>query len=221
MSDIDEKDESLGTASRRDFSKFYDVCIFAVLLILCMFGSYLLLFTDNDTNVTNRLYNDRFHDPIEQSIGVAILKPIFVSIFQRVSTPAADADSLINGSGTYNERLVVVRPNNWMIYTADGINFHYITNNVNHSLSRCTVSNSLNAISYRLRKLNEKQDFVSDKLKFSCVNYTMDQLVRIFGSFAYRTDIDMTDYFDKNKRTNAPLFTVESILDFLIANALL
>lgn len=197
-----------------------DLTIFVVLLVLVIIGLYMLVFVDKDTNVTSKLYENRFYQPIEQSIGVALLKPIVVSIFQRVSTSAADAAAIANGIEQYNERLVVVRPDNWLIYTYDGVNFQYVTNNINSKLSKCVLPNTLNAVNYRLKKINEKDDYVSEKLKFSCINYTMDQLVRIFGSYSYKTDIDLTDYFDKDKRPNAPLFTVESVLSFLVANSL-
>lgn len=160
----------------------------------------------------------RFLDPMNELIGVALLRPVVVSVFERASVSAAG--NVGEDDTSYNERLVVVRPNNWLIYTVNGVTFNYITNNVNQAVSKCTMPNALNAVEYRLRSLDEAADYTADRLKFSCVNYTTDQLIKIFGSYAQRTDIDMTDYFDKEKRSDAPMFTVENVLQFLVHNDL-
>lgn len=184
-----------------------------IILLLFLLGAILYLTFSSSLSV-NKFVQDDFLQPMNELIGVALLRPVVVSIFERVGLRANTDDNM------YNERLVVVRPNNWLIYTVNGIAFNYITNNVNKSASKCTTPNSLNAVEYRLRALDETVQSI-DRLRFSCVNYTLDQLVRIFGSYAQRTDIDMTDYFDSEKRQDAPRFTVENVLQFLVHNALI
>lgn len=185
---------------------------FVLVLLLFFLVSSILFLIFNSSLSLNRVVQSDFLDPMNELIGVALLRPMVVSVFERASASEDESQ--------YNERLVVVRPNNWLIYTVNGITFNYITNNVNKAVSKCTTPNALNAVEYRLRAVDESDDYTIDRLRFSCVNYSVDQLVKIFGSYAQRTDIDMTDYFDKDKRSDAPMFTVENVLQFLVLNAL-
>lgn len=187
---------------------------FVLVLILFFLVSSILFLIFSSSLSLNHVVQSDFLDPMNELIGVALLRPMVVSVFERVSAAASEDQS------RYNERLIVVRPNNWLIYTVNGITFNYITNNVNKAVSKCTTPNALNAVEYRLRTVDEAADYTIDRLRFSCVNYSVDQLVKIFGSYAQRTDIDMTDYFDKEKRSDAPMFTVENVLQFLVLNAL-
>lgn len=126
----------------------------------------------------------------------------------------------------YPERLVIIQPQNWLVYTNNGITFYYITSNVSLSASRCDPSNSVSTIEFRLQTLEEVYDSTklsadkSGRLKIACVNYTFDQLIRIFGSSADKTVYDFSDFFDATKVTNAPKVTVDEILDILIHNGL-
>lgn len=187
-----------------------------ILLLFFLVGTILFLVFTSGLSL-NKVVQSDFLDPMNELIGVALLRPVVVSVFERASVSAAGS---VGEDTSYNERLVVVRPNNWLIYTVNGVTFNYITNNVNQAVSKCTMPNALNAVEYRLRSLDEAADYTADRLKFSCVNYTTDQLIKIFGSYAQRTDIDMTDYFDKEKRSDAPMFTVENVLQFLVHNDL-
>lgn len=188
-----------------------------ILLLFFLVGTILFLVFTSGLSL-NKVVRSDFLDPMNELIGVALLRPVVVSVFERASVSAAG--NVGEDDTSYNERLVVVRPNNWLIYTVNGVTFNYITNNVNQAVSKCTMPNALNAVEYRLRSLDEAADYTADRLKFSCVNYTTDQLIKIFGSYAQRTDIDMTDYFDKEKRSDAPMFTVENVLQFLVHNDL-
>lgn len=188
-----------------------------ILLLFFLVGTILFLVFTSGLSL-NKVVQSDFLDPMNELIGVALLRPVVVSVFERASVSAAG--NIGEDDTSYNERLVVVRPNNWLIYTVNGVTFNYITNNVNQAVSKCTMPNALNAVEYRLRSLDEAADYTADRLKFSCVNYTTDQLIKIFGSYAQRTDIDMTDYFDKEKRSDAPMFTVENVLQFLVHNDL-
>ena len=188
-----------------------------ILLLFFLVGTILFLVFTSGLSL-NKVVQSDFLDPMNELIGVALLRPVVVSVFERASVSAAG--NVGEDDTSYNERLVVVRPNNWLIYTVNGVTFKYITNNVNQAVSKCTMQNALNAVEYRLRSLDEAADYTADRLKFSCVNYTTDQLIKIFGSYAQRTDIDMTDYFDKEKRSDAPMFTVENVLQFLVHNDL-
>lgn len=187
-----------------------------ILLLFFLVGTILFLVFTSGLSL-NKVVQSDFLDPMNELIGVALLRPVVVSVFERASVSTAGN---VGDDTSYNERLVVVRPNNWLIYTVNGVTFNYITNNVNQAVSKCTMPNALNAVEYRLRSLDEAADYTADRLKFSCVNYTTDQLIKIFGSYAQRTDIDMTDYFDKEKRSDAPMFTVENVLQFLVHNDL-
>ena len=188
-----------------------------ILLLFFLVGTILFLVFTSGLSL-NKVVQSDFLDPMNELIGVALLRPVVGSVCERASVSAAG--NVGEDDTSYNERLVVVRPNNWLIYTVNGVTFNYITNNVNQAVSKCTMPNALNAVEYRLRSLDEAADYTADRLKFSCVNYTTDQLIKIFGSYAQRTDIDMTDYFDKEKRSDAPMFTVENVLQFLVHNDL-
>ena len=188
-----------------------------ILLLFFLVGTILFLVFTSGLSL-NKVVQSDFLDPMNELIGVALLRPVVVSVFERASVSAAG--NVGEDDTSYNYLFFVIRPNNSLIYTVNGVTFNYITNNVNQAVSKCTMPNALNAVEYRLRSLDEAADYTADRLKFSCVNYTTDQLIKIFGSYAQRTDIDMTDYFDKEKRSDAPMFTVENVLQFLVHNDL-
>lgn len=210
---MNEKKENKLVLSAMQYTPKSSTTFVLVLLLFFLVSSILFLIFSSSLSLNHVVQSD-FLDPMNELIGVVLLRPMVVSVFERVSASAFDDQS------HYNERLIVVHPNNWLIYTVNGITFNYITNNVNNAVSKCTTPNALNAVEYRLRTVDESADYTIDRLRFSCVNYSVDQLVKIFGSYAQRTDIDMTDYFDKEKRSDAPMFTVENVLQFLVLNAL-
>lgn len=197
-------------------------------LIACLVGVVLLVlwsavrgFCGTDKSPLAQSVETDFRRPIEQTLNLAVTSPLTVSIFERsnVGVQPPGNKFAIYEMDSYNERLIVIRPNNWLVYTFNGITFHYIVNNVNRNRTRCKTANGLNAIEYRLRTRgeNNKKSFAYD-LRFTCVHYTLDQLVRLFNTTANRTDVDVTDYFDRKKFPLAPKYSVYSVLELLVVN---
>lgn len=119
---------------------------------------------------------------------------------------------------SYNERLIVVKPQNWFIYTNNGLNFYLISNNVSNRTAQCILDRQLIAVEYRLLKLVEP-DTVADttgRLRVACINYSMDNLIRLFGVQANRTYLDLSRYFDRQYNPNAPPIVVDEILNYLL-----
>lgn len=164
-----------------------------------------------------------FHKAVDEVAQLSLLRPIVVSVYERATDESGMSN--LTDRDSYQERLVIVRPNNWTIYTNNGITFHYVTSNVSDNRLNCSSSGSLTAIEYRLKQLKEQLYESSDQptrsLRFSCINYTQDQLTRVFNQSSNRTDIDLTDYFDKKKSSKAPDFTVPAVIQFLVTNLLL
>lgn len=197
-------------------------------LTACLVGVILLVlwaavrgFGGKDNSPLAKNFTTDFRRPIEQRLNLPVASPLTVSIFERSSSTVQPPGNkfAVYEMDSYNERLIVIRPNNWLVYTFNGITFHYIVNNVNRNRTKCKSANGLNAIEYRLRTRNEnsKRSFAYD-LRFTCIHYTLDQLVRLFNTTANRTDIDVTDYFDRNKFPNAPKYNVYSVLQLLVRN---
>lgn len=160
-----------------------------------------------------------FETQLKLFTGLPLLRPITVSVYQRRNwTELADGtQDVIYDTNTYNERLLVVKPNNWMIYTGDGITFHYLVNDLSRSQSLCANVEHLNAVRYTLRAIGDEREY-SRRIVYSCVEYTFDDLIRIFATTGNRTDLDLTKYFDRRETDDAVLFTVENVLDLLIVN---
>lgn len=161
-----------------------------------------------------------FDAELKSFTGLPLLKPTTVSVYQRRNwTELNDEgdEDVVYDTNTYNERLLVVKPNNWIVYTGDGITFHYIVTDLNRSRSLCANAEHLNAVRYTLRAIGDEQTY-SSRIRHSCVEYTLDDLIRIFVATGNRTDLDLTDYFDSRKTEKAPLFTVENVLEFLVVN---
>lgn len=164
-----------------------------------------------------------FDRVVKTVTDLPLLRPTIVSVYQRagggnrLGLRDLDDDSNLYDVDTYDERLLVVKPNNWFIYTNDGINFHYLVNDVDKSRSVCANTDHLNAVRYSLRPIGDAKRYTS--IKYSCVEYTMDSLIRVFAVTGDRTDLDLTDYFDARENVDAPLFTVENVLEFLVVNS--
>lgn len=203
---------SLSSSSQ---SRFWTALFIVGLLSGLVFLVIGLMFGSNIDELSETVRR-KFEQPMQETLGVELLRPVTVSIYERPSVVRRQAENYDNDA--YSERLIIVRPYNWIVYTSNGITFHYLTRNVSASRSRCVTPNALNAVAYRLRTRGESNDSSSDRIRFSCVEYTFDQLVRIF-SRSNRTDLDLTDYFDKEKNTNAQSLTITSILQFLVYNA--
>lgn len=186
----------------------------------------LLLLIVYVTRSTSASEPEDFRETVEEVAQLSLLRPIVVSIFERASADLSSSEistKQLTDQDTYHERLVIVRPNNWNIYTNNGITFHYVTSNVSDNRLNCSSAGSLTAIEYRLKQLKEQlyKDKPTRNLRFSCINYTQDQLTRVFAQSSNRTDIDLTDYFDKKKNSKAPDFTVPAVIQFLVTNLLL
>lgn len=206
--------------------------------------------TSETDNLFTAELEKTFYQPIGEETGLALLSPLTATIYERYNaTKSVDQDVALTEtflpadldvdlrqrlldykaatsteasySYVYAERLVVVKPYNWFIYTPNGTRFYYITSNVNRTRSRCDPASQLNAIEYRLMTQQESVSGKADRsgrLKFSCLNYTYDNLVRIFGSSSYRSVYDISAYFDKEKNIKAPDLTVDEVLDLLLTN---
>lgn len=160
---------------------------------------------------------------------VASMNADAVSNFREVLPTSESSTVALMDRAFYNypERLIVVQPQNWIVYTNNGINFYYLSNNVSISSSRCDPGTSVSAIEFRLLTLDETYDLSgtgradkSGRLKIACINYSFDQLIRIFGSSADKSVYDFSDLFDQTKVSDPPKVTVDEVLDILIQNSI-
>lgn len=160
---------------------------------------------------------------------IASMNADAVSNFREVLPTSESTTVALMDRAFYNypERLIVIQPQNWIVYTNNGINFYYLSNNVSISSSRCDPGTSVSAIEFRLLTLDETYDVSgtgqtdkSGRLKIACINYSFDQLIRIFGSSADKSVYDFSDLFDQNKVSDAPKVTVDEVLDILIQNSI-
>lgn len=201
-----------------------------VLIMGMLIGSLLFVLmvgfkADRGGDVFATAAKKNFDRVLKNVTGIPLLRPIVVSVYQRKNwiDLGVDAKENIYDTNTYDERLLVIKPNNWIIYTPDGITFHYVVNDTNRSsaasaLSRRVCSNveHLDAVKYTLQPIGDKSRYAS--IKYSCIQYTMDELIRVFAITGNRTDLDLTKYFDSRENSDAPRFTVENVLEFVIVN---
>lgn len=187
-----------------------------VTIALLVFFAYVCAYQAGESPWQVKI-NQSFYQEIEREIGLAALSPLLITVYVRLRQSRANFDA-----DDYSERLVVVSPQNWMIYTHNGINFHFISNNIDTARGRCDTTRSLHAIEYHLLPLYQQfHGNLSEKLRLSCVHYTYDQLIRIFARSANKTTYNLADYFDKKKNDQAPDLTIEEILDVLIVNSII
>lgn len=201
-----------------------------VLIMGMLIGSMLFVlavgFTaDQGGDVFANAAKKNFDRVIKKVTDLPLLQPTIVSVYQRKNwiELGVGVDESVYDTNVYDERLLVVKPNNWFIYTSDGITFHYVVNDIDRSSSSSSSSRSvcanvehLDAVKYSLRPIGDKKLYTS--IKYSCIEYTMDELIRVFAITGNRTDLDLTKYFDSRENPDAPLFTVENVLEFLVVN---
>lgn len=123
------------------------------------------------------------------------LSPIVVEVRERIDA---------------GDRLLIVRPLGWYIYTPDGMAFYYFTNQIAVECPEDRIS----AVVYRLATEAEDRDGSSlDRLRTKCLNYKLDTLVRLFAArFVRRTDVDLSRVAPFLKK-----ITIESTLNALLA----
>lgn len=139
------------------------------------------------------------------------LSPFYADVFQRFDVNESD----------YRETLVVVHPFQWFVYSRDGVEFFYLSNQVNAARAPCPA-NRVNSIVFRLQTNAESEaddNATSDadrpgfsKLQTRCVSHTLDGLLKLF-SFANgqvsRTSVDLS---------HLERYRVEETLDYLLCN---
>lgn len=186
--------------------------------------------------------SERFTDRVNLTIASQPLSPLVVTVYERAVPTrhnhyTTDVVELLDrnhdddGSGgdenrvldlSYNERLIVVKPHNWMIYTNNGLNFYLITNNVSNRTAQCDLDLQMIAVDFRLQTIeepDEKRDRTG-RLKIACINYTLDNLIRLFGIDAHRTYLDLSGYFDARLNPSAPPVIVDEIINYLLLHDL-
>lgn len=162
---------------------------------------------------------DTWRERVLDTLALQPLSPLVVTVYERwTSTTARDNayvavdDQRRPISIDYAERLVVVKPQNWTVYTNDGIHFYLLTANLSNRNTNCDLDTQSTAIELRLAtKSDDKED---ERLRFACLNYTQNNLTRVFGSLSDRTYIDLSNHFDG--RT----LTVQTVLDYLLQHRL-
>lgn len=211
------------------------------LLALLVGGAILvfLLSRPQRDGVAPLLYTlrEKFNDRVDAIADVQVLSPLVVTVYERAShgrdnlfttfvapndeaTPGAAAAGYLDLA--YNERLIVVKPQNWMVYTNNGINFYLLTNNVSNRTAQCDLDQQMVALDFRLLTVDEAVDTKdqSGRFKVACVNYTFDNMVRLFGVEANRTYLDLSAYFDKSKNPDAPPIVVDEVVNYLLRHGL-
>jgi hypothetical protein len=172
---------------------------------------------------------ERFNDRVREAADLQPLSPLVVTVYERAAPSRHNhfTTDLI-GVGprvldlTYNERLIVVKPQNWMIYTNNGINFYLITNNVSNRTAQCDLDRQMIAIDFRLQTMDEPDDKRDEtgRLKVACLNYTLDNLIRLFGVDANRTYVDLSAHFDKKQNSRAPTLVADEVVNYLLQHGL-
>lgn len=199
-----------------------------ILFVGVAFVLYLLTTDSASPSPTNDL-TAAFNQRILKAVDLQPVSPLVVTVYER---PIAGTASNLSTTDValwsddhqsldlrYNERLVVVKPQNWMIYTNNGVNFYLLSNNVSNRTAKCDLDRQMVAVDFRLLTLAESDDArdESGQLKVACLNYTLDQLVRLFGSDATkRTYLDLSAYFDKKRNPIAPAVVVDEVIDYLL-----
>lgn len=127
-----------------------------------------------------------------------VLSPVTVEIRERVSENV-----------DYPERLLIVRPMGWYLYTTDGMAFYYFTNQIGIDCPDERIS----AVVYRLSMTVEASDGAAlDRLRTKCLNYKLNTVVRLFAARNIRrTDVDLSGCKQLLKK-----ITIESVLDTLL-----
>lgn len=182
--------------------------------------------------------NEKFNKPVETAVGAPMVSPLVVTVYERagksgdnlLTTEIAStskegiaqprSNELVDLQ--YNERLIVVKPQNWFVYTNNGTNFYLITNNVSNRTAQCDLDRQLIAVEFRLLTVDEPADAknTSSQLQVACINYTLDNLIRLFGVNANKSYLDLSRYFDRKVNPRAPLLVVDEIVNYLLANSL-
>lgn len=204
-------------------------------LLALLVGGAVLVFVlsrPHADGVAPLLYTlrENFNDRVEAIADVQVLSPLVVTVYERAShgrdnlfttfvAPTAEQQYI---DLAYNERLVVVKPQNWMVYTNNGINFYLVSNNVSNRTAHCDLDQQLVALDFRLLTVDEAPDTKDQtgRFKVACVNYTFDNLVRLFGVEANRTYLDLSAYFDKTKNPDAPPVVVDEVVNYLLRHGL-
>lgn len=183
---------------------------------------------------------DCFNKTINSIIVTQPISPLVVTIYElpRDNANTSTADLLVDKSKSadtdnvidinYDERLIVVKPHNWFVYTNNGLNFYFISNNLSNRTARCDLDRQLIAVDFRLLTLSESameptttSMDKSGRLKVACINSTYDTLIRRFGvGNANKTYIDLSNYFDKNKNSDAPMLIVDNVINYLLQHNL-
>lgn len=181
---------------------------------------------------------DKFNKPVETAVGSPMVSPLVVTVYERVgksgdnllvteiaSTATVEnvtprADEIVDLF--YNERLIVVKPQNWFVYTNNGVNFYLITNNVSNRTAQCDLDRQLIAVDFRLQTVDEPESAknTSSQLQVACINYTLDNLIRLFGVNANKSYLDLSRYFDRKINPRAPLLVVDEVINYLLAHSL-
>lgn len=206
---------------------YYAVTLTFYLLVFLVFA----LLVVHSTKASKSIPPQNFYRNFLDSIGLQPLSPLVVTVFERWSDTTRPENTYVapvkqspNGPYLldidYPERLVVVKPHNWIVYTNNGVNFYLISSNVSNREANCNLDKQLLAIDYRLRTVNEEDEAIRDKtgrLKLACLNYTLNDVVRLFASAAERTYIDLHSYFAAEKKP----VTIDEILDYLLRENLI
>lgn len=208
-----------------------------LLSVLVMFvGTAVVIYflvrrVDGISPVFNNL-SERFNKRLTDVANLQPLSPLVVTVYERNGDGGATGGggnlitTEVSADGidlSYNERLVVVKPQNWMIYSNNGVNFYYVSNNVSNRTARCDLDRQSIAVDFRLLTVDESIDAKDQtgRFKIACINYTLDNLIRLFGANANKTYLDLSAYFDKAKNPNAPPVVVDEVINYLLKHRFL
>lgn len=209
-------------------NSFFTTSLWTVSAFALLVGTLLLALVlyaapspARDTMVT------RFVEPLNQTATRQPLSPLVVTVYERVGQQRTTTELRPGDGGdvmdmAYNERLIVVKPQNWFIYTNNGLNFYLISNNVSNRTAQCDLDRQMIAVEFRLLALAERDTRQDETGRFrvACINYTVDNLVRLFGVAANRTYLDLSVHFDRKLNVNAPTLLVDEIVNYLLAHGL-
>jgi hypothetical protein len=181
---------------------------------------FLVRRVDGISPVFNNL-SERFNKRLIDVANIQPLTPLVVTVYERDQEPGNLLTTEVSQDGvdlSYNERLAVVKPQNWMIYSNNGVNFYYVSNNVSNRTAQCDLDKQSIAVDFRLLTVDESVDTKdqSGRFKVACINYTLDNLVRLFGANSNRSYLDLSDYFDRSKNPNAPPIVVDEVINYLL-----
>lgn len=193
-----------------------------LLVVLCALATLTVLLAAQPTLAETRLA--RFPRDVASLAELAPSSPLVVTVYER-SYSSGEARRDHDDNDRYVERLIVVKPHNWIVYTDDGLRFYLVSNNVSDRTARCDLDRQLIAVEFPLQSRDLSADDNdldrSGRLRVACINYTLDQLVRLFGVRANRTYVDLSTYFDRRRNPVAPALTVDAVLDYLLQQKLI